>query len=832
MAVALVATVVHGEEPPQLTQVTCENKAFAPPRLPQGFFTTFSPCSRSDQCLENCCDFNNKCRAPLALTPGKQFCRDTLFTPQFSGPPCANAEQAIGKTIAAAPSAAPAPGAAPPTNAPAGQAPIAFTRAQCMNTNFAPQNGPGKGVPTSACKVSDDCLTGCCDLKGRCRVSFALQPTEFCQGNGFSPVFVGAPCASAAEAFGQPILAGGAQPPAPATPAPAPATQPPTLKGGAKLIGFTVPLCRNTDFANLNGVGKVQPTGACTQDTDCQQNCCDGARCRIPFALKTGVEFCRSGFTPVFTGAACASAAAAIGTPVFEGGANAGAPTPPIVVSPPAVVVTPPVLPVAFARAKCRNAQFKPVGTGKGQFTTGPCKADAECAEACCDLKGKCRNPLALQPTEFCRSGFSPEFDAAPERRECANVAEAIPGLPTFAGNNNGGNAPTNAPTAQPTIPPTSAPTQTNQPTTAPPTTAPPAQGDQPVSFQVPSCRNAGFKPAKLAQGQFTTGGCKVSSECIENCCVNGKCRAPLALKTGQEFCQGSGFTPVFDAPPERRTCANQQEALGKPIFANDGNAPPAPTPAPTVADPAPITGSTPVAFTVPNCLTIDFKPRGTGGQQFTTGPCSKSSECQTGCCSLGQNKCRNPEALRPGQEFCQEGFTPIFTAPNQRKCAASEAIGKPVFLQQNAAVKAAFSVPACATTAYTPIPQLGDKQFTESCAADSDCITGCCELNAKICVAPLGLLKGVEFCSNGWTAVLEGPSCASLRDAVGEPVEGGQTSSSIGIVVGAVVAVGVLGALMALLRAKYGAAPQDSRAEAKVVAAVPSKGERAMPDL
>lgn len=115
------------------------------------------------------------------------------------------------------------------------------------------------------------------------------------QGNGFSPVFVGAPCATAAEAFGQPIFAGGAQPPAPATPAPAPATQPPTLKGGAKLIGFSVPLCRNTDFANLNGVGKVQPTGPCTQDTDCQQNCCDGARCRIPFALKTGVEFCRNG---------------------------------------------------------------------------------------------------------------------------------------------------------------------------------------------------------------------------------------------------------------------------------------------------------------------------------------------------------------------------------------------------------------------------------------------------------------------------------------------------------------------------------------------------------
>ncbi len=91
-------------------------------------------------------------------------------------------------------------------------------------------------------------------------------------------------------------------------------------------------------------------------------------------------------------------------------------------------------------------------------------------------------------------------MDAAPERRECANVAEAIPELPTFAGNNNGGNAPTDAPTGQPTSLPTSAPTQTNQPATAPPTTAPPAQGDQPVSFEVPSCRNAGFAPAKLEQ--------------------------------------------------------------------------------------------------------------------------------------------------------------------------------------------------------------------------------------------------------------------------------------------------------------------------------------------
>jgi hypothetical protein len=140
--------------------------------------------------------------------------------------------------------------------------------------------------------------------------------------------------------------------------------------------------------------------------------------------------------------------------------------------------------------------------------------------------------------------------------------------------------------------------------------------------------------------------------------------------------------------------------------------------------------------------------------------------------------------------------------------------------------------VPSCATTAYTPLPQLGDKQFTESCAADSDCITGCCEINQKICVAPLGLVKGEEFCSNGWTAVLEGPTCASLRDAVGEPVEGGQTDSSFGVVIGAIVAVCAVGALMALYRAKNGAAPQDSRSEAKVVAAVPFKGGRAMPDL
>lgn len=47
------------------------------------------------------------------------------------------------------------------------------------------------------------------------------------------------------------------------------------------------------------------------------------------------------------------------------------------------------------------------------QFTTGPCKADADCQTGCCGQNLKCRNPSAFQNDgEFCTNGLTIDFAA------------------------------------------------------------------------------------------------------------------------------------------------------------------------------------------------------------------------------------------------------------------------------------------------------------------------------------------------------------------------------------------------------------------------------------
>ena len=57
--------------------------AFAPfDNKPVGTMFTTGPCSKDEDCISACCD-GTRCRAPDALTPGKQTCRDGL-TPDFT----------------------------------------------------------------------------------------------------------------------------------------------------------------------------------------------------------------------------------------------------------------------------------------------------------------------------------------------------------------------------------------------------------------------------------------------------------------------------------------------------------------------------------------------------------------------------------------------------------------------------------------------------------------------------------------------------------------------------------------------------------------------------
>ena len=57
--------------------------------------------------------------------------------------------------------------------------------------------------------------------------------------------------------------------------------------------------------------------------------------------------------------------------------------------------------------------------------------------------------------------------------------------------------------------------------------------------------RNVDQAPQPNSNGTFITGACTDDAGCISNCCVSGKCRAPLSLKPGVEACQ-SGFSPNF----------------------------------------------------------------------------------------------------------------------------------------------------------------------------------------------------------------------------------------------------------------------------------------------
>jgi hypothetical protein len=224
---------------------------------------------------------------------------DELMTSQLTGtsqPLSAitiAALQDLGYTVDASKADAfqvPAPAATPPANLATPPAPP-----NCRNIDFAPKPGAGTQFVTGACKVDNDCASGCCEFtKNVCRNALALDfkgKKEACK-NGFSPVFDGAPCSSAQV---PPPLS---QPTPPSTTPTVPPPKPPAPGS-----------CRNIDQAPKAGTGSQFVTGPCKVDNDCASGCCEFTKnvCRNALALfPSKGEACKNGFSPVFDGPPCA----------------------------------------------------------------------------------------------------------------------------------------------------------------------------------------------------------------------------------------------------------------------------------------------------------------------------------------------------------------------------------------------------------------------------------------------------------------------------------------------------------------------------------------------
>ncbi|KAJ1550332.1 hypothetical protein HK096_007518 [Nowakowskiella sp. JEL0078] len=215
--------------------------------------------------------------------------------------------------------------------------------------------------------------------------------------------------------------------------------------------------------------------------------------------------------------------------------------------------------------------------------------------------------------------------------------------------------------------------------------------------------------PPKGTGTQFITGKCATDNDCASGCCDSVKkvCRAPLALSPGVEFCI-NGFTPNFNGG---NAGSNIKTTTTTAVKAKTTTRRGRKSKTTTVAPSA----NTPAAGT---------------GKQFITGKCSVDGDCASGCCEPVKGTCRAPLSLKPGVEFCGNGFSPNFNG-NANTNTGSTNTGS------------SNTAPAAGT---------GKQFITGKCSADSDCASGCCEPKKGTCRAPLSLKPGVEFCGNGFT--------------------------------------------------------------------------------
>lgn len=218
--------------------------------------------------------------------------------------------------------------------------------------------------------------------------------------------------------------------------------------------------------------------------------------------------------------------------------------------------------------------------------------------------------------------------------------------------------------------------------------------GNRPIAFTVVDCLNLDSTPGPGSGNAGPTAPCNFDDDCSQGCCdFNGRCRVPLALKSG-EFCRDSGFQPVFTS--SNGPCG-PGEGLGEPIFADDvvvaaptdsptaaanTNAPTdAPTDAPTLED------EQPVKYTPADCANIAYAPppqpgdapeEDPTGDGAVTSVCNIDSECQSNCCDLVLKLCvASPLDLSSGAQWCTSGWSPKFTGAVCEN--ADEAIGDPV---------------------------------------------------------------------------------------------------------------------------------------------------------
>ncbi|KAJ6488444.1 hypothetical protein DFH09DRAFT_379714 [Mycena vulgaris] len=285
-----------------------------------------------------------------------------------------------------------------------------------------------------------------------------------------------------------------------------------------------------------------------------------------------------------------------------------------------------------------------PAGT---QFVTGPCAADADCAEGCCAFTtGKCAGPvIALTRDGGCGFGTAtPNANAAIALGQFPGAVAAFSASLAAAGpapTQNAAAAPASTAAAAPAAAGTqfitgkctadadcasaccaaqsglcaarlvalegagcgfgspSAGVGAAKPVAATPAATPAAA---PASTAVAAPAAAGT--------QFITGKCTADADCASGCCAaqSGLCAARLVALEGA----GCGF-----GSPSAGVGAT------KPVAATPAAAPAAPAAAPPAA---------PVA--------VDGAPAKAPGTQFITGACTADADCASGCCGKKSGLC------------------------------------------------------------------------------------------------------------------------------------------------------------------------------------------------
>lgn len=183
----------------------------------------------------------------------------------------------------------------------------------CNNAAEAPKSGSGTQFVTGACKVDNDCVSGCCEVKSlKCRNALALNSAQMCH-SGFTPTFDGAACAAGAVAPPSALTPETTSTPSatdtPASPSTPSITETPASStasdSAAPPLATAAPATPaggpNASQAPKPGSGTQFVTGACTKDDDCASGCCEvnSKKCRNALALNASQK-CGSGFSPIF----------------------------------------------------------------------------------------------------------------------------------------------------------------------------------------------------------------------------------------------------------------------------------------------------------------------------------------------------------------------------------------------------------------------------------------------------------------------------------------------------------------------------------------------------